>query len=136
MMTHENLGVDFTLTPALSGALTSGLALLVESLARRLRTRKGALWYDPSYGSYLPEYLGESFTDDGAEAALICELDLEEDPRVLNADVTVESVSLRSVSLRASVTSTLGKVELVVEAAAAGGTVYPPSIEVTPYGVG
>ena len=135
MTRYDNLGVDFTLTPALSGALTSGLPLLTESLARRLRTRKGALWYDPEYGSYLPEYLGESFQDGGAEAAAICELDLEEDPRVLNADVTVEAVTLRGVQLRATVTATLGTVELVIDATSAH-TLYPPEIEVTPYGVG
>lgn len=134
-MTYENLGTDFSTRSGLTGALISGLPLLVESLARRLRTRKGALWYDPEYGSYLPEYLGERFEDGGAEAAAICELDLEEDPRVLNADVTVVSVSLRGVSLRASIEATLGRVELVIDAANAHG-LYPPEIEITPYGVG
>lgn len=134
-MTGDNLGVDFTLRSGLGSELTSGLPLLIESLARRLRTRKGALWYDPEYGSYLPEYLGESFQDGGAEAAAICELDLEEDPRVLNADVVVEAVTLRGVQLRATVTATLGTVDLVIDATSAH-TLYPPQIEVVPYGVG
>ncbi|GGI87293.1 hypothetical protein [Deinococcus wulumuqiensis] len=134
-MTGDNLGVDFTLRSGLGSELTSGLPLLIESLARRLRTRKGALWYDPDYGSYLPEYLGESFQDGGAEAAAICELDLEEDPRVLNADATVEAVHLRGVSLRASVTTQTGVIDLVIEASSAH-TLYPPEIEITPYGVG
>lgn len=134
-MSYENLGIDFSLRERLSNELTGGLALLVESLARRLRTRKGALWYDPTYGSYLPEYLGERFEDGGAEAAVICELDLEDDPRVLNADVTVDAVNLRGVSLRATVTATLGTVQFVIDATAAH-TLYPATIEVTPYGVG
>lgn len=135
MTLYDNLGTDFSTRSGLSGALVSGLALLVESLARRLRTRKGALWYDPEYGSYLPDYLGESFQDGGAEVALVCELDLEEDPRVLNADVVVESVTLRGVSLRASVTTKEGVIDLVI-AANSAHTLYPPDIEVTPYGVG
>lgn len=134
-MTDSNLGTDFSTRSGLTGALVSGLPLLVESLARRLRTRKGALWYDPEYGSYLPEYLGESFQDGGAEAAAICELDLEEDPRVLSADVVIEAVTLRGVQLRATVTATLGTVDLVIDATSAH-TLYPPEIEVTPYGVG
>lgn len=131
----SNLGVDFTTRSGLTGALVSGRALLVESLARRLRTRKGALFYDPGYGSYLPDYLGESFTDAGAEAAAICELDLEEDPRVLGATVTVTATHPRGVSLRADVDTTLGPVALVVNAVGAGG-LHPGSLEVTPYGVG
>ena len=134
-MTYDNLGTDFSTRSGLTGALVSGLPLLAESLARRLRTRKGALWYAPEYGSYLPGYLGESFQDGGAEAAAICELDLEEDPRVLNADVTVEAVTLRGVQLRATVTATLGTVELVIGPISAH-TLYPPDIEAVPYGVG
>lgn len=129
------LGTDFTTRPELTGALISGPALLLESLARRLRTRKGALFYDPEYGSHLPEYLGESFTDRGAEAALLCELDLEEDPRVLTASVTVLSVSLEGVELRADLETRLGPFSFVVSANRAHEALYP-NMEVTPYGTG
>lgn len=131
----STLGIDFTTRPALTGALISGRALLVESLARRLRTRKGALFYDPSYGSHLPEYLGESFDDGGAEAAAICELDLEDDPRVITAAVQVESVSLTGVQLRATLDTITGPISLIVDAVNAQDAL-PAVTEAVPYGVG
>ncbi len=109
----DPLGTDFSLRP-LSGALLSGPDLLVEDLSRLLRTRRGALFYDPTYGSYLPEYLGESFVDDGAEAAALCTLDLEEDPRVLTASVSVTAVSRLSVTLRADLETVVGPISLIV----------------------
>lgn len=131
----ENFGTDFLTTPALSGVLVGGHELLVESLTRRLRTRRGALFYDPSYGSYLPEYLGEGFTDGGEEAAAICELDLEEDPRVLDAAVTVVEVTLRGVTLRADLNTVQGPLSLILDATAAS-SLYPAELEVTPVGIG
>lgn len=131
----DPLGVDFSLRAGLDGRLTSGRALLAESLARRLRTRRGALWYDPSYGSYLPDYLGEGFADGGAEAAALCEIDLEEDPRVRGADVTVVSADLERITLRAQVDTLAGPITLVVEAARATD-VLPGVVEAVPYGVG
>lgn len=128
-------GVDFDTRPALTGALVSDLDLLVQSLARRLRTRRGALWYAPAFGSYLPDYLGEGFDDGGLEVAAVAALDLEEDPRVLDATVTVDAVHARAVTLRADVSTTLGPVALVLDATQASG-LYPPEIEITPYGVG
>ncbi|MFC5846744.1 hypothetical protein [Deinococcus petrolearius] len=129
------LGTDFSTAAGLNGVLVSGRALLVESLARRLRTRRGALWYEPGYGSSLPDYLGESFDDGGAEAAAICEIDLEEDPRVLTATVTVTTATPSSISLLAQVDTVRGAVALVIEAGSASA-LYPASIEVAPYGVG
>lgn len=129
------LGVDFTTRAGLSGALVSGRALLVESLARRLRTRRGALFYDPEFGSYLPDYLGESFTDGGAEAAAICELDLEEDPRVINASVTVLHADLSGVKLQADVETITGPISLIVDAIHAQDAL-PTVQEAVPYGVG
>ncbi|MCD0156005.1 hypothetical protein [Deinococcus sp. 6GRE01] len=129
------LGTDLSTARGLGSETVSGLALLAQSLARRLRTRRGALFHDPTYGSYLPEYLGESFEDGGQEAAVICELDLEEDPRVRTAEVTVETVTPEGVTLRAEIDSIAGPITLIVEAAAAGG-LYPAALEVTPDGVG
>lgn len=130
------LGVDFSTRLGLSGALAFDRALLVESLARRLRTRKGALFYDPDYGSYLPEYLGESFQDGGAEVAVVCALDIEEDPRVAFAVVSVAGVTLRGVSLQADVTTKSGVVIPLIIDAVNASALYPPEIEVVPYGVG
>lgn len=129
------LGKDFSTRDGLNGVLTEGRGLLVESLARRLRTRRGALFYDPSYGSYLPDYLGESFTDGGAEAAALCELDLEEDPRVRTAFVTVLDASLDRISLRATLDTELGPLALVVDAVGAAG-LYSGQLTILPEGVG
>lgn len=129
------LGLDFSTLGGLDGTLTEGRALLVESLARRLRTRRGALFYDPSYGSYLPDYLGESFADGGAEAAALCELDLEEDPRVLTANVTVLEATLERISLQASLETNLGPLTLIVDALGMAG-LYADQLTVLPEGVG
>ena len=129
------IGTDFTLRPGLTGALLSDRALLLESLARRLRTRKGALWYDPTYGSYLPDALGESFADGGAALAALCEVDLEDDPRVLNARVTVAAYDLERVSLNAALETADGPFDFVVEALNAH-LLFPQVEEVLPNGVG
>ena len=129
----DQLGTDFQTRP-LTGAFLSGPALLVEDLGRLLRTRRGALFYDPDYGSYLPEYLGEGFQDEGAEAAAICQLDLEENSRVLTATVTVESFDLRAIRLRADLETVVGPIALIVEASDAV-TVLGYE-EATPYGAG
>lgn len=130
-----NLGTDFTLRPQLTGALISDRALLLESLARRLRTRKGALWYDPAYGSYLPDCLGESYVDGGAAVATICEIDLEEDPRVLDARVTVTRLGLESVTLQALLVTQNGPVELILSAKRAGELIQLEIQEGAPYGL-
>lgn len=129
------LGVDFSTRAGLTGALVAGRDLLVESLARRLRTRRGALFYDPEFGSYLPDYLGERVEDFGAEAAAICQLDLEEDPRVLSAAVTVEQVTLEGVQLRATLDTITGPISLIVDAVHAPDAL-PVVSEGVPYGVG
>ncbi|GGR00336.1 hypothetical protein [Deinococcus ruber] len=128
----EPFGTDFQ--APLTGALLSGPALLARDLGRLLRTRRGALFYDPDYGSYLPEYLGEGFLDGGAEAAAICELDLEEDPRVLSATVTVTAADLRSITLRADLETQAGPFALIVEASDAVSVLGYE--EVAPYGTG
>lgn len=131
----SNLGVDFTTRPGLTGALVSGQALLIESLARRLRTRKGALFYDPEYGSFLPDVLGEGFSDNGAEVAVLCELDLEGDPRVISAAVDVEHLDLNGVRLRAQLETVTGPISLIVAAVYAQDAL-PAVTEAVPYGVG
>ncbi|GGL15958.1 hypothetical protein [Deinococcus radiotolerans] len=129
------LGVDFSTRAGLTGELVAGRDLLVESLARRLRTRRGALFYDPEFGSYLPDYLGERVEDAGAEAAAICQLDLEEDPRVISAAVTVEQVALEGVQLRATLDTITGPISLIVDAVHAPDAL-PVVSEGVPYGVG
>ena len=131
----NTFGTDFSTRSGLTGALVSGRALLLSSLARRLRTRKGALWYDPSYGSHLPDALGESYTDGGAALAALCEVDLEDDPRVASARVTVTAYSLEQVSLTATVETAVGPFAFVVESLNAH-LLFPQVEEVLPYGVG
>ncbi|MFC6592425.1 hypothetical protein ACFP81_10740 [Deinococcus lacus] len=130
-----NLGTDFAARPVLSGALLSGRELLLESLARRLRTRKGALFYDPTYGSYLPDCLGESYQDGGAAVAAICELDLEEDPRVFEARVRVTALGLEGVALEARLVTEDGPIDLILSAEQAGGLIKLEIQEGAPYGL-
>lgn len=111
----DGFGIDFNTRP-LTGALLFDYALLTEDLGRLLRTRRGALFYDPEYGSFLPEYVGEGFDDGGQEAAIICELDLEQDARVLNASVSVLEFDLRTIRLQADIETATGSLSLIVEA--------------------
>jgi len=112
----------------------TGLELLAESVARRIRTPKGALFYDPNYGCSLYSYLGEGLSDSGAELCAVLEIEIEEDPRVLNATVTPISAGLKTISLRADLDTAAGPFALVITASAAGQQFEVPGV--TPYGIG
>lgn len=129
-------GTDLSARPDTAGVLIDGPPNLIEALARRLQTPKGGLFYDPSYGSGLHDWLGEGISDDGAGAAVTVEIDLEEDPRVRSALVTVERVTLRSLSLRASVETASGPFDLLIDGGYAAGAVYPQIDVRAAYGTG
>lgn len=129
-------GTDLSARPDTAGTLIDGADNLVEALARRLQTPKGALFYDPAYGSGLHDWLGEGLTDDGAGAAVTVEIDLEDDPRVRSALVTVESITLRSLALRATVETAAGPFELLIDGAYAAGVISPQIDVRAAYGTG
>lgn len=130
-----NFGTDLSARPFQAGVLLSGPGNLLEALQRRMATPKGALFYDPSYGSSLTDWLGEGITDDGLGAAVTAEVDLEEDPRVLSATCEVEHVTTRGITLAATVETALGPFPLVIEGQFAAGAVVP-TVEVSARGVG
>ncbi|MDV6376362.1 hypothetical protein [Deinococcus arenicola] len=116
-----------------TGQLVTGGENLIQALTRRIQTPRGSLFYDPGYGSTLHEWLGEGIQDDGLEVAVTLEIDLEEDPRVRSASVTVEQVTLRSIRLVAAVDTAAGPFELVVAGELAAAAVYP-NVEVNARG--
>lgn len=130
-----DFGTDLSARPIQAGALLSGPGNLLEALQRRMATPRGALFYDPGYGSSLPDWLGEDITDDGLGAAVTAELDLEEDPRVLSATCEVERVTLRGITLAATVETARGPFPLIIEGQFAAGAAYP-TVEVSARGVG
>lgn len=84
------LGTDLSAIPDLSWTLKSGLDNLAEAIARRLITPLGGLFYDPSYGLDLRQYIGETLTDEvryEIETLVIGEC--EKDERVLSAAATI-----------------------------------------------
>jgi len=115
-----DFGTDLSASPGLNGRLISGLDLLTESIARRIRTPKGAVFYDLSYGCSLYDYLGEGVTDGGADLCAVLEIEIEEDERVLNATVTPVEVTLKSIQLRADLDTASGPFTLVISADQAG----------------
>lgn len=86
-----DLGTDFAgvndITPTLQ--VVSGRRCLIEAIARRLITPRGALWYDPDYGYDLRQYLSGITVAAGSIAASVA-AEAEKDERVeqASADVT------------------------------------------------
>jgi len=79
-------GVD-DVSPNL-GHVTGRLAL-AQCCARRLLTRRGALWYDPNFGHDVRQYLSAPMFSPG-QAAHACETELEKDERVDHATVVLQ----------------------------------------------
>lgn len=111
----NSFGQDFTASPDLRLQLHSGLANLREALIRRLQTRRGGLWYDPTYGTDLREWLNENLTPAtlyGLQRSIA--LELQKDPRVLRADATTIQVATRHVMIRVDVETTEGPFNLIL----------------------
>lgn len=71
-------------------AVVAGPRALGEALARRLRTPRGSLWYDPAYGEDVRDAVGEAL--DAADVFALtarARAECERDERVRAADVTV-----------------------------------------------
>ncbi len=128
-----DFGTDLTHLPDVTGQLVTGGENLIQALSRRIRTPKGSLFYDPSYGSTLYDWLGEGLDDGGLALAVSLEVDLEEDPRVRSASVTVTNLHLRGIELSALVDTNAGPFELVISGDLASSAVYP-NVEVNARG--
>jgi phage baseplate assembly protein W len=113
----SDFGRDFSALPDQAFSLQEGLPNLAEAIARRLMTPRGGLFYDPSYGLDVRQYLNEANTVAVRfELASLVEAECEKDPRVLAATVEVETLDTRSVRLRAALTTAEGPFPLVIRA--------------------
>jgi hypothetical protein len=93
-----------------------GREALIEALARRLTTPRGGLWYDPSYGHDVRQYVNApSLVESQVSAECL------KDERVLDAEVTVLSVgeelriSVEITDARGPFTLTLVVTQVTVE---------------------
>ena len=128
-----DFGTDLTHLPDVTGQLVSGGENLIQALARRIQTPKGSLFYDPSYGSTLYDWLGEGIEDGGLALAVSLEVDIEEDPRVRSCTVNVTNLHLRGIELSAHVDTNSGPLELIIAGDIASSSVYP-NVEVNARG--
>lgn len=83
----------------------NGREALIEALARRLTTPRGGLWYDPSYGHDVRQYVNAPDPQPGLIESQVSAECLK-DERVLDAEVTVLSLGE---DLRISVEITDGR---------------------------
>jgi len=110
-----DFGTDITALPDLAlNQTVSGFRNLAEALARRLVTPRGALWYAPTYGLDLRQYLNEAVTPELLEEMrILVEQECEKDPRVLFASATVEHRWPHEVVVRVRGETDEGPFELV-----------------------
>jgi phage baseplate assembly protein W len=110
-----DFGTDLTALPELRFQLKDGLANLEEALARRLLTPRGGLFYDPTYGWDLRQYLNEVLDEATEhEMKVLVEQELEKDPRVYRATVEAVAKDLRRVQVDALVETTAGPFRLTL----------------------
>jgi phage baseplate assembly protein W len=97
-----------------------GREALIEALARRLTTPRGGLWYDPSYGHDVRQYVNAPSPQPGLVESQVSAECLK-DERVLDAEVTVLSVgeelriSVEITDARGPFTLTLVVTQVTVE---------------------
>jgi hypothetical protein len=114
------LGTDYSCDPW--GGLSPSLAVVspetayVQAIARRLTTRRGGLWYDPTYGLDVRDYLLDVATDAQIAAEVSGQVMLDERTRDC-------SVSVRR--------PTLGALELTILVTTATGATYPMTLHVS-----
>lgn len=117
----DPLGIDLAWDANLQDVdfsrLLGGRANLAAAIARRLITPRGALWYDPTYGFDLREYLKESLTPETIyEIETLTAQECEKDPRVLEAQAEVQEVARGVVRVAVQVATQNGPFRLVLAA--------------------
>lgn len=123
MALDDVLGQDFTVFTELSFKTVAGFDNLREALTRRLSTPRGGLWYDPTYGLDVRQFIGETVRDGGYEAAALIEAELEGDERVLNATVTVTRADLDTLEFLAEVQTARGPFRFIGAASVVKGVI-------------
>lgn len=119
-----DFGTDISTFPDLDELLEpqGGRRVLLESIARRLSTPRGGLWWAPSYGSGLGAVLDEAVDPARLRAASTAlQQQLVQDERILRA--TVEATytpATRSLRIVVSITDAEGPFERVFTLDASG----------------
>lgn len=111
-----DFGTDLCLTP-LGFTLCSGLDNLAWALARRLQTPRGGLFYDPTYGHDLRQYLHAN--DSGElrfEMVAGIELEVEKDPRVATCSAEVLALGRDLLRVELTVETRAGPFRLIAQA--------------------
>lgn len=112
-----DFGSDISTFPDLDELLEpqSGRRVLLESVARRMSTPRGALWWAPSYGSDLGAILDGPVSDAQLRAnATALQQQLAQDERILSARVEATYVAAtRSLRIIVSITDADGPFERV-----------------------
>lgn len=102
--TGDKLGTDFLCQPTTDGGMTcdvdfdltenlNGQSVYLRAIFLRLTTRRGGLWYDPSYGLHVGEYLLSTATDSEIRQEVSAEC--LKDERTANALVKVDRTRTR-----------------------------------------
>jgi phage baseplate assembly protein W len=119
-----DFGSDISTFPDLDELLEpqSGRRVLLESVARRMSTPRGALWWAPSYGSDLGAILDGPVSDAQLRAnATALQQQLAQDERMLSARVEASYVAAtRSLRILVSITDADGPFERVFTLDASG----------------
>ena len=119
-----DFGSDISTFPDLDELLEpqSGRRVLLESVARRMSTPRGALWWAPSYGSDLGAILDGPVSDAQLRAnATALQQQLAQDERMLSARVEASYVAAtRSLRIIVSITDADGPFERVFTLDASG----------------
>ena len=119
-----DFGSDISTFPDLDELLEpqSGRRVLLESVARRMSTPRGALWWAPSYGSDLGAILDGPVSDAQLRAnATALQQQLAQDERILSARVEASYVAAtRSLRILVSITDADGPFERVFTLDASG----------------
>jgi hypothetical protein len=95
------------------GREVSGRLCLIQAIARRLRTPRGALWYDPDYGYDVRRFLNAPPTAAG-ELANNVESEAEKDERVSQARATA-SFSGDTLTIRLDIADSGGPFSFVLK---------------------
>jgi phage baseplate assembly protein W len=109
---------DLTVYPfGLENRVVTGERVLLEALARRLRTPRGGLFYDPSYGFDVRQFVNSRVNDETIYALSAgVEAECEEDPRVLEARAEVRVLEGSQIELALELETTAGPWSGIVRA--------------------
>ncbi|PZA07753.1 MULTISPECIES: hypothetical protein [unclassified Meiothermus] len=113
-----DFGTDIGAITQQGFTILSGADNLAAALLRRLITPRGGLFYDPTYGFDLREYVGAAVgPQEVYEIEQLAAAECEKDPRVLSATATVLNPDLlaqRSLNLRLEVETDGGPFALIL----------------------